>query len=125
MSNAIDGSAPFVQTLGAAAALLGMHSLFALIAQHTDWFGALVKGSRIKFIEDGRVLSGGLRRSRMTKSDLMQALRVKARQDDHSKIRRAYLERSGEISVMPYGTAPRVVDVSVGEGVQTARIDLG
>jgi uncharacterized membrane protein YcaP (DUF421 family) len=125
MSRAINGSAPFVPTLAAGAALLGMHWVLAIVALHTKWFGPLVKGTRIKLIEDGQILSDGLRRADMTSHDLAQALRLQAKQNDPSKIRRAYMERNGRISVIPYRTGPRVVDVSVQEGVQTVRIELG
>ena len=61
MSRAINGSAPFIPTLGAGAALLGMHWVFAILARRTAWFGPLVKGRRIRLIEDGQILSDGLR----------------------------------------------------------------
>src|SRR5690349_20432661 len=110
MSFAITGSAPFLPTLAAGGALLGCHSAFALLAQRTDRFGPLVKGSRINLIERGRVLPGGLRLARITANDLRQALRLQAKQDDPSKIRRAYMERSGQISVVPYSAEARVVE---------------
>src|SRR3569623_614527 len=47
MSRAIDGSAPFLPTLLTASVLVGLHWIFALLAYHTSWFGALVKGERV------------------------------------------------------------------------------
>ena len=39
-------------------------------------------------------------------------------------MRLAYLERSGDVSVIPAPAVPRVVDVQVAAGVQTVRIEL-
>src|SRR5690349_5738600 len=55
MSKAVDGSSPLHLTLIAAAVLLGMHWLFGVLAFHTDWFGAIVKGERVLLIKNGQV----------------------------------------------------------------------
>ena len=57
-------------------------------------------------------------------SELEQALRLQSRQEDPSQIKRAYLERNGSISVIPFETEPRVLDVAADQGVQTIRIKL-
>jgi len=124
VSRAINGSAPLGPTLAAGAALLVMHWLFARLAVHTGWFGFLVKGSRVRLIENGRVLEDGLRQANMTRADLQQALRLETGYDDPTKIRRARMERNGKISVVPYRREPRVVDVAVEGGVQSVRIEL-
>lgn len=43
---------------------------------------------------------------------------------DPAKIQVAYLERNGKISAIPYPREPRVVNVSVVQGVQTVRIEF-
>jgi len=124
MSRAINGSAPFFSTLLAGFVLLGMHWLFAILAYRTDWFGSYVKGERILLIKDGEVQRAGMRRGSITHDDLTQALRLNTNQTDPAKIKLAYLERSGQISVIPFKREPRVADVSVENGVQTVRIEL-
>ncbi len=124
MSRAISGSAPFFPTLLAGIALLGLHWLFGVVAYHTSWFGAWIKGERVLLIKDGEIQRDGMRRSSITSDDLKQALRQKTNQTDPSKIELAYLERNGQISVIPYEREPRVIDVSVKDGVQTVRIQL-
>jgi uncharacterized membrane protein YcaP (DUF421 family) len=44
LSRAINGSAPFVATLGGGVVLVALHRLFALLAFHSHSFGILVKG---------------------------------------------------------------------------------
>ncbi len=60
----------------------------------------------------------------ITSNDLAQALRSQTNQEDPSKVRRAYLERDGSISVIPREAEPRIVDTSIADGVQTVRIKL-
>ena len=124
MSRAINGSTPFLSTLLAGFVLLEMHWLFALLAYRTDWFGSYVKGKRILLIEDGEIQRDGMRSGSITDDDLTQAIRLNTNQTDPSKIKLAYLERGGQISVIPFKREPRIVDVSV-EGVQTVRIEVG
>ena len=124
MSRAINGSAPFFATLAAGALLLGLHWLLALLAFKTDWFGSIVKGERVLLIKDGQVQQEGVRRASITEADLDQALRLQTGQADPSRVERAYLERNGQISVIPYPREPRVLSVSVENGVQTVRIEL-
>ena len=124
MSRAINGSAPFVPTVLAGVVLLGLHWLFAVLAFHTSWFGSLVKGDPVLLIKDGTVQRQGMRRGSVSSQDLAQALRLQTNQTDPATIQLAYLERNGQISFVPYQREPRIVDVSVADGVQTVRVKL-
>ena len=124
MSRAINGSAPFFPTLLGGAVLVGMHWLLAALALHVNWFGPLVKGNRVLLIKDGHVQQQGMRQAGVSDHDLTQALRMQNGETDPAKNRLAYLERNGDISVIPFKGEPRVLDVSVAGGVQTIRIEL-
>ena len=124
MSRAINGSAPFFPTVLAGVVLLGLHWLFAVLAFHTSWFGSLVKGDPVLLIKDGTVQRQGMRRGSVSSQDLAQALRLQTNQTDTATIQLAYLERNGQISFVPYQREPRIVDVSVADGVQTVRVKL-
>jgi uncharacterized membrane protein YcaP (DUF421 family) len=124
MSRGINGSAGLVPTLAGGAVLVAMHGLLAVIAYRTSWFGDLVKGTPVLLVEDGRVLPGAMRKASLTERDLEEALRLGGEPPDPSRIRRAYLERNGSISVVPRDPGPRVVEVSVAEGVQTVRVEM-
>jgi uncharacterized membrane protein YcaP (DUF421 family) len=124
MSRAINGSAPFVPTLFAGMVLVGMHWLLGVLAYHASWFGTLVKGSPVLLIKDGNIQREAMRRAGLSKNDLEQALRLRSNQTDLAKIQLAYLERNGGISVLPCKHEPRIVDVSVADGVQTVRIEI-
>lgn len=124
MSRAVDSSSPFLPTLLVAGVLVGLHWLFALLAYHTSWFGSLVKGERVQLIKDGEIQEDGMRRGSITEDDLKQALRTQTRQTDPAKVKLAYLERNGEISIIPFKLERQVFTVSVEDGVQTVRIEL-
>lgn len=124
MSRAINGSAPFFPTLASGFVLIGMHWLLAVLAFHIDWFGSFVKGNPVLLIKDGEVQEEGILRGGITKQDLTQALRMQTKQSDPKKIKLAYLERDGGISIIPFEHEPRVIDVTVEDGVQTVRIEL-
>jgi uncharacterized membrane protein YcaP (DUF421 family) len=125
MSRAINGSAPFFPTLVGGVVLIGMHWLLAMLAYYIDWFGPFVKGHPVLLIKDGQIQEQGMRRGGLSTHDLTQAIRLDTNQTDPSKIKLAYLERDGSISVIPFKHEPRVLDVSVADGVQTVRIELG
>lgn len=101
MSRAINGDAPFVPTLAAGVILLLIHWVFAALAFRVHWISAAVKGTRIALIRDGRVLKDGMRRANLTDDDLAEALRLQIHDDDPSRVAAAYMERSGDISVIP------------------------
>jgi len=124
MSRAINGSAPFVPTLVAGVIFIAMHWLLAVLSFHVDWFGPLVKGNAVLLIKDGQVHEKAMRQAGITKHDLSEALRRQNKESDLATINLAYLERNGGISIIPFKHQPRVVEVSVEDGVQTVRIEL-
>ncbi len=88
-------------TLAAGAVLLFLHWAFAAAAFRVHWISATVKGTRIPLIRDGKVLQDGVRRAQLSEDDLAEALRLQIQDEDVSKVAVAYMERSGEISVIP------------------------
>jgi uncharacterized membrane protein YcaP (DUF421 family) len=124
MSRAINGSAPFGPTLVSGAVLVGLHWLIATAAYRLDWLGPIVKGRPVRLIVDGAVDQEAMRRSGVGDKDLEQALRTEAGVTDPSAVRAATLERDGSISVVKSDRPPRIIDVSVADGVQTVRVKL-
>jgi uncharacterized membrane protein YcaP (DUF421 family) len=122
MSRAINGSAAFVPTLVGGAVLIGAHRLFAIASYHTSWFGKLVKGEPLLLVRDGRVQPEGMRSASLTERDLEEAFRLRGIEPDAEHVERAYLERSGRISVIARKEPPHVVEVAVQDGGQVVRI---
>jgi uncharacterized membrane protein YcaP (DUF421 family) len=75
-------------------------------------------------IKDGKIQQQGMREIGFSTRDLEEALRLQGEETDPSKIKLAHMERNGSVSVIPRPSEPRIVDVSVTDGVQTVRIEL-
>lgn len=100
LSRAISTADHFIPQLAAALVLIGMHYAFAVLAYHTNWFGDLVKGQARTLVIDGDIQWEAMRRGHISEKDLKSALRENASVDDLSKVKRARLERSGNISAI-------------------------
>jgi uncharacterized membrane protein YcaP (DUF421 family) len=100
LSRTVTGNARLLPTMAASAVLVGLHRLLATLAWRSHRFGALVKGREIRLVEDGRILWDAMRRQGITEHDLFEAVRARAQTDDLSRVKGAYLERSGQISVI-------------------------
>jgi len=100
LSRAITGQSPFFPTLGAAGALVAMHTLVAVLAYRFHWFGTLAKGDARLLVKDGRPIHAALRRSLVGERDLNEALRTNAACTSLEEVKLAHLERDGHISVV-------------------------
>jgi uncharacterized membrane protein YcaP (DUF421 family) len=98
LSRAINGSAPFLATIGGGAVLVALHRLFALMAFHSHSFGILVKGKPDLIVRDGQCDFPTMRRNHVSTHDLEEDMRLNAHLDEVAQVRLACLERSVEIS---------------------------
>ncbi len=124
VSRAITSASDFFPTLAAGAVLVGLHWLVAVLTFRSDRLGKAFKGSERVLIRDGELQWDEMRSSNITERDLLGALRSTAQLEDPSKVRVAYLERSGDISAIEDTGEPQVVEIQVADGVQTVRIEL-
>lgn len=100
LSRALTGSAPFLPTLAATGVLIVLHAAVARLAAHWSWIGRLTKGVDVQLICEGEIDHGALRRNGLGEGDIQSALRV-AGYTKASQISEAYLERNGDISIIP------------------------
>jgi uncharacterized membrane protein YcaP (DUF421 family) len=77
VSRAITGSSPFFPTLATGFVLVGLHWLFAMIAFRSDRFGTLIKGSPRMLVKDGEMLWDAMRKSNISRNDLLGACEPK------------------------------------------------
>ncbi|MGB3290284.1 MAG: YetF domain-containing protein [Burkholderiaceae bacterium] len=61
----------------------------------------VLEANRLCLVKDGQIQRRGMRREYITEDELMAELR-KNGIDDIRKVRRAYMEEAGDISVLPY-----------------------
>ncbi|GAA4444780.1 DUF421 domain-containing protein [Pontibacter saemangeumensis] len=101
LSRAITGNAPFWPTLAAALTLVLLHKALAVLAYHTNFgFGNFIKGRPQLLVKNGKLQEEALRANSVTKNDLLEALRSTGAVKDLDLIDEAYLERSGNISII-------------------------
>ncbi|MEQ9618914.1 MAG: DUF421 domain-containing protein [Deltaproteobacteria bacterium] len=124
LTSAIIGTGPFFIVLGAAAILVIIHWVFAAITFYSSRMDTIVKGQPGKIIEDGEIIWDSMNDNKLTKEDLIEALRRNASFDDVSRVKESYFERNGDVSVIPKDDVPRILDVKVEDGVQTIQIKL-
>jgi uncharacterized membrane protein YcaP (DUF421 family) len=98
LSRAINGSAAFFATLGGGLVLVLLHRLFAFIAYHSHWFGCLIKGESEVIIEDGDFVWTTMRRNHISTHDINEDIRLSLHAEDISKVKKARVERSGDVS---------------------------
>ncbi len=124
VSRAINGSAPFFPTLVAGFVLVGLHWLFSVLSFRSDHFGTLIKGSTRTIVKDGEIMWTAMRKSHLSKDDLLGALRTEASISAPEEVKEARLERSGKISVIRHDRQAKVVETFVADGVQIVRIEI-
>jgi uncharacterized membrane protein YcaP (DUF421 family) len=98
LSRAINGSAPFLATIGGGLVLVVLHRAFARLAYRSHRFGILVKGSPDTIVHNGERDFRTMQRNHVSIHDLEEDMRLHAHIDDISRIRLARVERSGDIS---------------------------
>jgi uncharacterized membrane protein YcaP (DUF421 family) len=122
VSRAINSNERIIPTLLAGFVLVGLHWLMAVISFRSDRLGDLFKGSTRQLVDKGEILWDAMRKSHLSEKDLMGQIRSEGNSEEIASIEKAFLERSGQISVIPASSEPKILEVNVAEGVQTIRI---
>ena len=124
VSRAVNSNDTVLPTLLAGFVLVGLHWLMSVISFRSDSLGDVFKGSVRQLVDQGEILWDAMQKSHISRKDLMGQIRAEGNTEDLSGIDKAYLERSGQISVIPASGSPKVLEVKVESGVQTIRIVL-
>jgi uncharacterized membrane protein YcaP (DUF421 family) len=98
LARAINGSSDLLPTIGGGFAMVAFHRLLAWIAFYSHGFGNLIKGADEILIRDGELVHRKLRNHHITRHDLEEDLRLALHAEDLARVRKARLERSGDIS---------------------------
>ncbi len=100
LSRALTGNARLLPAMAATALLVLLHWAVSKISWHWHLFGRITKGSETCLVEDGRIKVDELRRAAITEHELNEAIREKGL-DRLDQVKSAYLERGGQISIVP------------------------
>jgi uncharacterized membrane protein YcaP (DUF421 family) len=99
LSRAVVGVSPFWPTVCGGAALAIVHRLVGIGSCYWPAFDRLVSGSIRELMRDGRPNEAELRKSLITRQDIADAIRQQTGSEDWTRVRRAVMERDGQVTV--------------------------
>jgi uncharacterized membrane protein YcaP (DUF421 family) len=99
-----NGSSSLVAGLGAAATLFLSDRATAFVLARSSRLRALLIGTPLVLVKNGRLIGSQVRRAGLTRSDVLAAIRERG-YEDLQDVRWAILEINGLVSVIPRATA--------------------
>jgi uncharacterized membrane protein YcaP (DUF421 family) len=100
LARAVNGTSAFFPTLGGGFVLVGLHRLLARLTRDPNWLGTFIKGQPDVVIQDGTVNKTALKQNNLSEQDLLEDMRLNGNANEPGKIKTAYFERNGQISVV-------------------------
>lgn len=100
LARAVNGSSAFFPTLGGALVLVGLHKLLGYLTCDWHWLGNWIKGHSALIVENGVVKKDAMRAHHLSEHDLKEDLHFNGNVSDLAKVKEAYYERNGQISVV-------------------------
>ena len=98
LARGVVGASPFFSTVAAAAIMIIVHRIVAWSSFKNKMINDVVKGENILLYKDGKILWHNMEKTTISKSDLMQSLRLETKKTTLDDIEMAYLENNGRIS---------------------------
>ncbi len=98
LARGVVGASPFFSTVAAAAIMIIVHRIVAWSSFKNNMINDVVKGENILLYKDGKILWHNMEKTTISKSDLMQSLRLETKKTTLDDIEMAYLENNGRIS---------------------------
>lgn len=100
LARGVNGSASLWPTLGGGFVLIALHRAIAFGSRRWHTFGNVVKGTSDLIVRDGKIVESGMVKNDLSEHDLHEDMRMRALVDDLSKVKAAYAERNGHISIV-------------------------
>jgi uncharacterized membrane protein YcaP (DUF421 family) len=100
MGRAVVASQSLLGSILATFLLMLLHRLTAWITFRSKKTGSIIKGEGLLLMKNGIWKRKNLMKSHITEEDIMAALRHDVNLNSLNKIKKVYLERSGEISII-------------------------
>jgi len=121
--DAIYGDAPMSAAVVAVVSLGALHYANSWLAYALPGVGRLLEGRPTTIVEDGRVQPRGLRQERMSHQEVLAELRL-AGVEDLAEVKRACVERDGQVSVIrePWAEPLQRGDVRLGPDGQPSKV---
>ncbi|MBN9231928.1 MAG: DUF421 domain-containing protein [Legionella sp. 40-6] len=98
LGEAIVNNIPLLPSIVVSTLIICIYRFLTWLTYKNHIIGKYIKGEKITLIRDGDFIQKNMERSRVTKHDVLQALRLQHGTEDLKKIHLAILERGGQIS---------------------------
>jgi uncharacterized membrane protein YcaP (DUF421 family) len=98
LGEAIVNNIPLLPSMIVCAFIVAIHRLLAFLSYKSHWFGTYIKGDKVCIIKNGEYIEKNIRCCRLTPHDILQALRIQHGLEKITSIKKANLERGGQIS---------------------------
>ena len=100
LSRAITGASPFVPTILSGLVMVAIHRVLAIMAYKSQKIGSVVKGKKVILYSGGSQLEKNMRKTQISHNDIMEEVRIQANQEDMEGIKKVFIERTGQISLV-------------------------
>jgi uncharacterized membrane protein YcaP (DUF421 family) len=114
LSRVVNGSAPMVPTLVAAAVVVALQRLMAALAWWSRAVGRALKGRSTRLVVADVADSHAMARHSVSPHDLDEAVRLAGYDPERKPVDQAWLERDGRISIVPKRDAAQIRNVPDG-----------
>ena len=100
LARAVNGSSAFFPTIGGGFVIITLHRLLAFLTRQNHSLGTLIKGKVEVLINNGEIDNEVMRSNNLSPHDVLEDLRMNGNIEDLAKVKRAYYERNGQVSVV-------------------------
>ncbi len=98
LARVIVGASPFKGTVAAAAVMVAINRSLAWISLKSSMINRLVKGKPLLLYDAGEIKWDNMNKACLSKSDLMESLRLETLKGSLTEVAQAYMETNGRIS---------------------------
>jgi uncharacterized membrane protein YcaP (DUF421 family) len=105
LARSIVGASPFWSAIAAAGTMIALHRLLAHISLKNTRFNKLINGDKILLFKDGAFNSDNMRRSAISKNEIIESLRLEMKEVDFETIDTIFMEANGRLSFIKKKTS--------------------
>lgn len=98
LARGIVGASDYWATVVASMVMIGIHRLLGWSSEKSERVNNIIKGKPILLFESGEICWENMKKASLTRSDLMESLRLETKKESLDHIDRAYMETNGRIS---------------------------
>ncbi|MBC9929487.1 DUF421 domain-containing protein [Chitinophaga qingshengii] len=100
LARGVVGASPYWSTVVAATVMVTINRLIAWACAANDKVNGIIKGKPLLLCESGQIHWENMKFASLSKSDLMESLKLETKQDSLERIEKAYMECNGRISFL-------------------------